>query len=828
MPVSRSTRLPPSAHPLPPGLAMPGLPDAAAAPPVGDPALGDMEATPQPDGSQVVQLPVKKGKQVEHFANLAEELDESELQAISTDLLEKIRRDKEARSKRDEQYEEGLRRSGLGDDAPGGAQFTGASKVVHPMLAEASVDFESSAIKELFPVEGPVKPKAFGEIDQRKLELGERQQSCMNWMLQTWVPEFISELERVLTQLPMGGSQYQKFWQENALGRWTTEAVYIDDLYIPYSCADFWSASRVTHVQRLTESVVEERIDSGMYRDLPLGDVSFSEETRAEKASDKIEGRERIEPNVDNERPVFECSTTYKLSVDKDKRLPYLISIDDWSGKILSIYRNWEEDDPRQLKLHWIVDWNFIPWRGAYAIGIMHLIGGLSAAATGALRALLDSAHVNNIPAGLILKGWGVSGQTTQPQAGQFSEVQGSSLTTDDIRKIAMALPFNAPSVVLVQLLGWLTDAAKGVVTTAEEKISDAGNQMPVGTALALIESGSKVYSAIHKRLFRSMERALQIIARICAAMPDFEQRQLEEIGEILATRADFSRALSVQPASDPNVYSDGQRFAQVQVAKQLATQSPQMYNQYEVDKRVLQQARFPDIDTILPPPAKPTPMNAAAENVAALTGQPLLAFPDQAHLAHMMTHLLFLKDPMLGGSASAGTAAMLNLAEHLKQHVAMQYVTLVRQFASEAAGQPVDALMKAAQDDPRAMAELDQLIAAASGPAQQMLDQQLGPIAPDLTALYEQAAQAKAAAQIPHPDSVAAASLIDDAARKSNESAAKLSLASTTQQDKHSIDEQTLDLKRQDLQAKITRNAEMDQRRFQEDQQPGNQFSGV
>lgn len=850
-------RVPPSRGALPLGderdRALPGQADQPI--PIPDLALeeGDLSSLEradivmQDDGSAMVMPAVAEqaeGAQ-EFLVNLAEVLTESELSQIGLDLSEKIKRDKESRDGRDKQYAEGIKRTGMGNEAPGGAQFTGASRAVHPMLTEACIDFESAAIKELFPAEGPVKPQILGPSDQNKIDLAERQQRCLNWQLTRWVPEYIPVLERILTQVPMGGSQFQKFWVEPRLGRWTCEAIYIDDLYIPYSATDFWNSPRLTHVQRLTESQVEDRVGSGMYRDIGgLGDVSHLEQTEAEKATDKVQGRSRIEPNIDNERPVFECSIEYELPdrIDKGKRLPYLISLDDYTGRIFSIYRNWEEDDVRHLKLHWIVDWNFIPWRGAYAIGFPQLIGGLSSAATGALRALLDSAHVNNIPGGLILKGWGISGQTSQAQATQFVEVQGSSQITDDIRKIAMAFPYNPPSTALMQLLEWLTAAAKGVVTTAEEKIAEASNQMPVGTALALIESGSKVFSAIHARLHRSHMRALEVIARLCTTIEGFEQAQLTELGEVLASPRDFSRALAVQPASDPAVFSEGQRIARAQILEMQAAKYPQAYNLYAVQRRVLVAARIPDIDEVLPPPPQPQPLNAAAENVAAITGKPLLAFPEQAHLAHIMTHLLFLSDPILGPKGISGTPLVLNMAEHLKQHVSMQYAVLVRMIASEAAGKPIDQFMKQAEDDPRLAARVDQVIAAAAPQAQRLLAQQLAPVAQTLSQLFQTARSMQASNMQPNADAVAAASLVDEAARKASESAGNLALKKHAQgvDEKEAAAKITLDNRKQTLaeqkfefekQAEAERLANehlRDQLMLKEAQTPGNAIPGV
>lgn len=837
---------------------VPGLEQAPPEPPLDSEDLSALESADivmQEDGSAMVMMEeAEEGAGPEEFsANLAEFMDEHELSTIALDLEEKIRRDKESRSDRDKQYAEGIKRTGMGNEAPGGAQFTGASRAVHPMLTEACVDFESAAIKELFPSEGPAKPEMFGPSDQNKIDLAERQQRCLNWMLTKWVPEYIPVLESLLTQVPMGGTQYQKFWREAKLKRWTCEAVYIDDLYIPYSCSDFWTSPRVTHVQRLTESQVEDRIDSGMYRDIGgLGSPSQLDQTEAQKATDKVQGRQRIEPNIDNERPVFETAIDMVLpeKFDKGERRPYLVSMDDYTGKIFAIYRNWEEDDVLAQRLHWLVDWNFIPWRGPYAIGFPQLIGGLSAAATGALRALLDSAHVNNIPGGLILKGWGITGQSTQAQATQFAEVSGTNQISDDIRKIAMAFPYNPPSQALMQLLGWLTDAAKGVVTTAEEKIAEASNTMPVGTALALIEAGAKVFSAIHQRLHRSHQRAFEIIARLVASMGDeFEEAQLVALGEVLASHRDFAKSLAVQPASDPNVFSEGQRIARAQILEMQAAKYPQAYNMYAVQRRVLQAARIPDIDEVLPPPAKPMPLNAAAENVAAITGTQLIAFPEQAHLAHIMTHLLFVADPLVGPNGVAGSGSIMILAEHLKQHVSMQYAVLVRMVASEAAGKPIDAFMKQAEDDPRLAARIDQAIAAAAPRAQQILQQQLEPVMPVLKALFDAAGKMKSAQMQPNADAVAAASLIDEAAREATEAAGRMALdkraqradelkaAATVKKDqatvelakrKQTLAEEEFQFKQIEAARREQRETRHDAMMLEEAQNQGNQIPGV
>lgn len=694
------------------------------------------------DGSATFSLPEEdSAEQSDHYDNLVEHLDAQELGKISLDLMEKIDRDKTSRKERDEQYADGIKRTGLGGEAPGGASFAGASRVVHPMLAEACVDFASRAIKELFPSDGPVKTKIFGTVTQQKVDAANRQRDCLNWQLTEKVPEYVTELEQTLTQLPMGGSQYIKFYDDRENDIWTCEFVPIDDLYIPFSCSSFQKAPRLTHYQRLTRQEYEDRVEDGFYIDTQIGGATEPETTQASEASAKIEGKEKTSPDIDDTRAVFEIKVKYKVSVDDDEPLPYLISINETTGKVVAIYRNWDESDENQKPLDWIVEWGFIPWRGAYHIGLPHLIGGLSAAATGALRALMDSAHINNAATALMLKGAGINAQTAQPEVTQITEIE-APIGVDDIRKVAMPMPFPPPSQVLFMLLGWLTDAAKGVVTTAEEKISEASNQMPVGTALALIEQGSKVYSAIHRRLHRSQRRCLQIIARLNSHLP-IEKAQQDELGEILATRKDFGRPLAVSPVSDPDIFSEAQRFAQIQFAMGLSGTAPQLYNMYELHHKAMQQAKIQDIDMILPPPKNPTQLNAPAENLALMMGQPIIAFPDQAHLAHLVTHFQFLLDPLLGSNPMMLPKILPPMMDHVMQHVGLQYATVIHDVSSEAMGSSVgDALGQDPKKNPGLSAKIDQLLAAAAKITHAGLQQQFQSIAPILLHFAQQVVQ--------------------------------------------------------------------------------------
>ena len=417
----------------------------------------DSEIEELPDGSAIVRMDTKGPMEDEDFyQNLAEVLQPYDLNKIALRYMDLVENDKKSREERDKKYEEGLRRTGMGNDAPGGATFMGASKVVHPVMAEACVDFASRAIKEMFPPDGPTRTKILGKVDEEKIEKAERKRDYMNWQLTEQIEEFRDEQEQLLTQLPLGGSQYMKLWYDDKKKRPCAEFMPIDNILLPFAAANFYTAQRVTEMQTLTEWEFKNRIRSGLYRDIDLIRVSAEpEETHSEKANNKIEGR-KFEDNEDGLRKVYHIYTWLELEDDPltdGESAPYILMVDEHENECVGLYRNWEEGDETQTKLDWLVEFKFIPWRGAYAIGLPQLIGGLSAALTGSLRALLDSAHINNAATMLKLKGAKISGQSQQVDVTQVCEIEGMP-GVDDIRKIAMPMPFNPPSAVLFQLLG--------------------------------------------------------------------------------------------------------------------------------------------------------------------------------------------------------------------------------------------------------------------------------------------------------------------------------------------------------------------------------------
>ena len=696
------------------------------------------------DGSAIVNLgePVGPTQDDDFYENISEMLDVSTLGNLASRYFKLLDTDKQARSKRDKQYEEGIKRTGLGDDAPGGAQFQGASKVVHPVMAEACVDFAAAAIKEMFPPDGPVRTQILGEATDEKTEVAERKKDWMNWQLTEQISEFKDEQEQLLTQLPLGGSQYLKLWYDEKKRRPCVEFLPIDNVLLPFAAVNFYTAQRVTEVDDITQWEFDQRVARGLYRDTNYIKASMEpEETAAEKANNKIEGRQ-YQDNEDGLRRVFHVYTWLDIEDDrysKGESAPYILMLDETDQKVIGLYRNWEKGDDTLTKLDWIVEFKFIPWRGAYAIGLPHLIGGLSAALTGALRALLDTAHVNNSLTALKLKGGKVSGQSQQIEITQVTEIEAGP-GIDDIRKIAMPMPFNPPSEVLFKLLGWLDTAAKGVVSTSEEKIADVNAQAPVGTTQALIEQGAKVFSSIHSRLHDSQKRVLQILGRINRWYLN-DQRRGDVVADLPIGQEDFKKNTDIVPVSDPHIFSETQRMAQNQALLQLATQFPQSFDINAILRRTLKQMKVPNVNELMPMTAKPMEIDASEENAAMALGKNAFAYPRQDHLAHIQTHLNFALDPALGANNLIAQRLIPPLLEHIKQHMMLWYVGQVKGYVT--AGVKLD-LKK--YDQSKMVSKIDEAIAVASDHVKLDSQQVFAKVLPSLQQLGQIMAQFKPA----------------------------------------------------------------------------------
>jgi hypothetical protein len=676
------------------------------------------------DGSTDVELnnQTDTTRDPEFFTNLAESLDEADLAAIALDLTEKIEADKESRDKQQKQYADALRKLGLDGAPPGGAEFEGASKVVHPMLTEASVDFAASAIRELFPMggetSGPVKHQVLAKPTQKKVDKANRKTEFLNWQLTKQMPGFRASLETVLGQIPMSGVQYLKITWDHARNRPTEMFVPVDKLYIPYDAASFEGAERITHYQELTGFEFDKRVAAKVYREIDLAAPQAPERTDADQASDRAAGKEQSNLNIDETRAVYETLTWLEIESDdrsKGEAAPYLITIDVDSDNVLAIYRAWHPDDPDMEALHNVVEWPFIYWRGG-PIGLHQLIGGLSDAATGALRALLDAAQINNFQGAVALKGGSAGGGgKIEMKLGQVTEIEApTSSEAPDIRKTIMPLPVNPPSAVLMELLGFLSEKGQGVVNVALEKFAEGAGSpdIPVGTVLALIEQGSKVYSAIHARLHAAMERTLKVIHNLNRLYLD-EETVIREIGELMIRRADFDGPMDVCPVSDPNIFSETQRFAQVQAVMQRAILLPMLYDLRKVEELFLERMKIPNAKDLLVPKQEPKRLNPINENVAMAMGAPVTAFADQDHIAHLACHFEFALHPLYGQNPLMQDLILGQLANHVKDHLVYLYVSGAVEIAEKTAG--VEDISELMDDHPEVQKQFDAAMAQAS-----------------------------------------------------------------------------------------------------------------
>lgn len=664
---------------------------------------GSMNMEEQDDGSMVISFEGEGGPLIsaEFTENLAEIIPEHVLQKRATELLDLIEQDVQARSKRDEQYAEGIKRTGLGNEAPGGAEFTGASKAVHPLLVEGCIDFAARAMKEICPPAGPVKTQIIGKTTPAKLEKAERKRQHMNWQLTKCIREYKPETEKMLTQVPMGGSQYKKWWYDKAKGRPCVEAVFIDNLVIPFAASSFYTAERITHMQVITQAVFEERVKSGFYRDVSMTSSAMQpDQSKSEMATAKVEGK--VDPgfNEDGERKIMEVSYYDTFEEDvfaKKKCVPYIMHIDESSGKCLAVYRNWEEEDKHKERLHWIIEYAFIPWRGAYGIGLPHIVGSLSGAITGGLRAMLDNALAQTRLGGVYMQGGRSQGATVQANPSEFTKIDsGVSGQQDDIRKMVMYAPLNPMPPVLFQILDWMVAQAKGVVQVADEKIADVKSDMPVGTALALIEQGSITFSQIHARMHYAQERELEILHRLNKWFLS-DREVVEDLGDLVVSRKDYDGPIDVIPVSDPNIFSESQRYAQMQAVLQTLdhpafAQDPAVMSSVKkpaILARIWKLLNISNVEELVAAPKEPEDIDPVSENmVVALGEQPIKAFQHQDHMAHMKVALSFATSPMFGANPVWGAKIVPILIQHVYEHLVLYYTQ--HMYAASITGQVV------------------------------------------------------------------------------------------------------------------------------------------
>ena len=609
--------------------------------------------------------------------NLAEDMSDKELNASASELINYYNNDREARSEWEERYKKGLQTldpDGGMDESEDERATRGLSIVVHPMIAEAATQFNAKAIAELYPSGGPVKTVIVGDPSEELEEQGRRVREYMNYQITQEMPEYFPDLDQMLFHLPLVGQTFKKVWWDSNMDRQCSQFVKAEDFVVAPESKDLYTSPRYTHVIRMPKNDYNRYVQSGYY--LPSndqgGDLDPSGDTIGE-----IEGVDQYADDVqDDVMTLLEMHVYHNFEDENDDdenavAIPYVVTVDYDNENVVSIRRNWKEDDELKKRRDWFVSYKFLPGLGFYGFGLYHLIGGLGKAATGSLRALLDSAAFSNMQGGFKLRGR-VSGGEVQVNPGEFVDLDA---TVDDVNKAIMPLPFKEPSQSLFSLLGYIVEAGQRFASTADLNVGDVNPNAPVGSTVALIEQGSKAFSAIHKRLHYAQGQEFKLLADLNAEnLP--EQFTFSLIGgdaEVFA--ADFNERIDIIPVSDPNIFSTAQRIAQAQAVLQMAQSAPEMHDMYAAYKRMYEAIRIPNIDEILVKPEDAPMLDPIDENMSIMYGKPIKAFIEQDHDSHIAVHMQFLQDPSLAGNPGAAGMQPI-LVAHVAEHIALLYRT--------------------------------------------------------------------------------------------------------------------------------------------------------
>jgi len=644
---------------------------------------GGAEVIPDGQGGALVQaLAQVMGGQEQiqppaHNANLAEMLDDAYLGEISSDLRASYKEDMESRSEWEETYTKGLDQLGVKYEERS-QPFEGASGVTHPLIAESVTQFQAQAYKELLPSGGPVKTQIMGMQDQAREEQASRVKDFMNYQIMEVMEEFDPDMDQLLFYLPLSGSTFKKVYFDEAKQRAVSKFVPAQDLVVPYSASDLATASRVTHVLRMDANEIRKMQIAGFYRDVNIS-AQDDEDDEVRQKVDEIQGVSRtysddiytiLEMHVDLDLESFEDMSP--TGEQTGIALPYIVTIDEGSGEVLSIRRNFEEGASLAKKQQYFVHYKFMPGLGFYGFGLIHMIGGLGRAATSILRQLIDAGTLANLPAGFKARGVRVRNDDEPLQPGEWRDIDAPG---GDIRGSIIPLPYKEPSGTLAQLLAALVEGGRRFVSLADQQTADANGQAPVGTTVALLERGMKVMSAIHKRLHYSQKQEFRVLAQIFKDNLPQQYPYEVEGGNRMIMAEDFDERIDVIPVSDPNIFSMAQRVTLAQTQLQLAQSNPQMHNLHAAYRRMYQALEVQNIDEILPPPPQPQPLDPAIENARALMGEILNTFPDQDHDVHIRVHLAFTKTPLVMTSPQVMGTFYAHIMEHVSQK-ARQMVT--------------------------------------------------------------------------------------------------------------------------------------------------------
>ena len=635
--------------------------------------------------------------QVPFDANLAEYIDETELGRLSSDLLAAFESDKDSRKDWESTYTKGL--DMLGFTYENRTQpFEGASGVVHPLLAESVTQFQAQAYKELLPPSGPVRTIIVGDPTPQTEQQAERVKDYMNYYVTHVMEEYDPEMDQLLFYLALSGSAFKKVYYDQILKRCVAKFVSSEDLYINYMATDIDQAERITHSIKMSENELKKLQVSGFYRDVKVTHGQVDTTNEVEGKVEELDGVSSPDLGQDIEHSILEMHVDADIPGFEDTsgvKLPYIVTIDEFSTKILSIRRNYEQNDPNFKKIPYFVHFKFLPGLGFYGFGLIHMLGGLSRTASSVLRQLIDAGTLANLPAGYKARGMRIRDQEEPLQPGEFRDVD---VTGTSIRESLLPLPFKEPSQTLFQLLGFAVDAGKSFSAIADMKMGEGNEQNPVGTTLALLERGTKVMSAIQKRLYYGQRKEFNLLARSIKLYTPPQYPYMVAGGNRFIKQADFDDRIDILPVADPNIFSMTQRITLAQQQLQLAQSNPQLHNIREAYRRMYTAMGVDNVDQLLKPdPSQPMPMSPAVENALAMKGQQPKAFMQQNHKAHMKTHAEYMFTRMV--QINPPLYAMLQA--HVSEHLAMMVSQQVQQEFTEQ-DQQMQAMMQQAQTNPQ------------------------------------------------------------------------------------------------------------------------------
>jgi len=656
----------------------------------------DIEITPDEDGGMTVDFDPQdqRGEGDDFYMNLAEEMPERELGRISGELLGEYDANKAGRQDWEDAYANGLELLGFNYEERT-QPFRGASGVTHPLLAEAATQFQAQAFNELLPASGPVRTTIMGGETRDKQQQSQRVRQFMNYYITNVMEEYTPELDQMLFYLPLAGSTFKKVYYDETLSRAVSKFIPAEQLVVPYETSDLETCPNITQSIRMSLNDLRKKQVAGFYLDIPV----IPAQGDSNSVSDEIDNIDGVSSSqIDYDCTILECHVDLDLEgyedTDEDGELtgikiPYVVTISQDNGQILSIRRNYREEDESRKKIQYFVHYKFLPGFGFYGLGLIHTIGGLSRAATSALRQLIDAGTLSNLPAGFKARGLRIRDDDNPLQPGEFRDVDAPG---GAIRDSLMPLPFKGPDQTLFNLLGFVVDAGQRFATITDMKVGDGNQGAAVGTTIALLEQGSRVMSAVHKRLHYAMKLEFKLLAKVMAEFLPQEYPYSVEGADTSVMATDFDDRIDVVPVSDPNIFSQAQRIALAQTKLQLAGAAPEMHNMYEVYQDMYDALGVKDVDRIMRriPDEEPVPKDPAQENIDVMDMIPLQAFEGQEHEAHIMAHMVFGSTPLVGSMPAMAMALQKHIMEHVKiaarERAAVQFIQSRQAVGGEAA----------------------------------------------------------------------------------------------------------------------------------------------